>query len=102
MLILHAAQIEGSLVIWSEDSESRDTPPDRQLEGKHPYSAQAQVIAEAIGLETVDNSFGSAIAWLPSRGRRSRAFQPHGRPHAQIAGEAAHQAMDRGYVPTGT
>ena len=67
MLILHAAQDKGNLVLWSEDSEPRLTSPDRQLDGKHPYSAEAQVIAEAIGLETVDNSFASAIAWLPSR-----------------------------------
>ena len=68
MLILHAAQDKGNLVLWSEDSEPRLTSPDRQLDGKHPYSAQAQRIAEAIGLETVDDSYASAIAWLPSRG----------------------------------
>ena len=68
MLILHAAQDKGNLVLWSEDSEPRLTSPDRQLDGKHPYSAQAQRIAEAIGLEMGDNCFGSAIAWLPSRG----------------------------------
>ena len=42
--------------------------PDRQLDGKHSYCAHAEPLAEAIGLETVDNSFASAIAWLPSRG----------------------------------
>ena len=68
MLILHAAQDKGNLVLWSEDSELRLTSADRQLDGKHPYSAEAQRIAEANGLEMVDNSFGSAIAWLPSRG----------------------------------
>ncbi|CAI8025243.1 hypothetical protein GBAR_LOCUS14600, partial [Geodia barretti] len=34
-------------------------------------------------------------------GRRSRAFQPHGRPHAQVASQAAHQAMDRNDAPAG-
>ncbi len=68
MLILHAAQAKGNLVLWAEDSEPRPGPPDQQTDGKHPYCAHAQVIAEAIGLETVDNSFASAIAWLPSRG----------------------------------
>ena len=68
MLILHAAQVKGHLVLWSEDSGTRLTPPDRQTDGKHPYCAQAQLLAEAAGLETDDNSFATAIAWLPSRG----------------------------------
>ena len=68
MLILHAAQVKGNLALWSEDSEPRLTPPDRQGGGIHPYCAQAQAIAEALGLETSDNSFASAIAWLPSQG----------------------------------
>ena len=66
MLILHAAQVKGDLVLWSEDSGTRLTPPDRQTDGKHPYCAQAQLLAEAAGLETDDNGF--AVAWLPSRG----------------------------------
>ena len=68
MLILHAAQVKGNLALWSEDSEPRLTPPDRQAAGIHPYCAQAQSIAEALGLETSDNSFAGAIAWLPSQG----------------------------------
>ena len=66
MLILHAAQVKGDLVLWSEDSGTRLTPPDRQADGKHPYCAQAQLLAEAAGLETDGNGF--AVAWLPSRG----------------------------------
>ena len=65
MLILHAAQVKGDLVLWSEDSGTRLTPPERQADGKHPYCAQAQLLAEAVGLETDDNGF--AVAWLPSR-----------------------------------
>ena len=68
MLILHAAQVEGDLVLWGEDSEPHPAPPSRQTDGKHPYCAQAELLAEAVGLETGDNSFASAIAWLPSRG----------------------------------
>ena len=68
MLILHAAQDKGNFVLWSEDSGTCLTPPDRQTGGKHPYCAQAHLIAEAAGFETDDDSFASAIAWLPSRG----------------------------------
>ena len=68
MLILHAAQVNGNLVLWGEDSEPHPAPPARQTAGKHPYCAQAQFLAEALGLETGGNSFASAIAWLPSRG----------------------------------
>ena len=68
MLILHAAQVKGNLVLWSEDSEPRPRPPDRRAAGKHPHCAQAQRIVEAVGLETGDDSFASAVAWLPSRG----------------------------------
>ena len=68
MLILHAAQDKGNFVLWSEDSGTCLTPPDRQTGGKHPYCAQAHLIAEAAGFETDDNCFASAIAWLPSRG----------------------------------
>ena len=68
MLILHAAQVKGNFVLWCEDSEPCLTQSDRQVAGKHPYCAQAQVLAEAVGLETGDDSFADAIAWLPSRG----------------------------------
>ena len=68
MLILHAAQVKGNFVLWCEDSEPCLTQSDRQAAGKHPYCAQAQLVAEAVGLETGDDSFADAIAWLPSRG----------------------------------
>ena len=68
MLVLHAAQVKGSFVLWSEDSEPWLTQSDRTAAGKHPYCAEAQVMAEAVGLETGDGSFANAIAWLPSRG----------------------------------
>ena len=68
MLILHAAGIEGNLVLWGENSGQCLAPPDRHVVGEHPYGAQARLLAEAIGLEMGDNCFGSAIAWLPSQG----------------------------------
>ena len=68
MLILHAAPVKGNLALWGEDSELCLTQSEWQADGKHPYSAEAQRIAEAAGLETGDHSFTSAIAWLPSRG----------------------------------
>ena len=68
MLILHAAAVQGNLVLWAEDSDSRNGPPDQQAAGEHPYGAQARLLAEAIGLETGDSNFGSAIAWLPTLG----------------------------------
>ena len=68
MLILHAAQVKENLVLWSEDSEPLPGPTDRQTDGSHPFCAQAQLVAEAVGLKTGGDSFASAIAWLPSRG----------------------------------
>ena len=68
MLILHAAAVQGNLVLWAEDSDSRNGPPDRQDAGEHPHCAHAQLLAEAVGLETGDSNFASAIAWLPTLG----------------------------------
>ena len=68
MLILHAADVQGNLVLWAEDSDSHNEPPKREKAEKHPHCARAQLLAEAVGLETVDNSFASAIAWLPTLG----------------------------------
>ena len=80
MLILHAAQVKGDLVLWGEDSGTRLTPPDRQADGKHPYCAQAQLLAEAVGLETCDDSFASATAWLPSWGDAPAPSSPMAGP----------------------
>ena len=67
MLILHAAGVEGNLVLWGEDSEQR-LAPDRHGVGERPYGAQARLLAEAVGLQMGDNCYASAIAWLPSQG----------------------------------
>ena len=68
MLILHAADVQGNLVLWAEDSDSHNGPPELEKAGKHPRCARAQLLAEAVGLETGDCSFASAIAWLPTLG----------------------------------
>ena len=68
MLILHAAGVEGNLVLWAEDSDLRDGSPGRQAAGEHPHCAGARLLAEAIGLPMGDNCYGRAIAWLPTLG----------------------------------
>ena len=68
MFILHAAAVQGNLILWAEDSGSRNGPPDRQAAGEHPHCARSRLLAEAAGLETGDNGFDSAVAWLSSRG----------------------------------
>ena len=68
MLILHAAQDQGNLVLWSEYSGPLPTPPDPEAAGQHPYCAPAHLIAEAAGLATEDGCIANATAWLPSRG----------------------------------
>ncbi len=68
MFILHAAAVQGNLALWAEASDSSKGPPERQTAGNHPFFAQAQLLAEAVGLETGDGNFASAIARLPSLG----------------------------------
>ncbi len=68
MLIIHAASVQRNLVLWAEDSDSRNKLPDRQKTGEHPHCARGRFLAEAVGLETGNDGFGSAIAWLPSQG----------------------------------
>ena len=68
MLILHASAVQGNLLLWAEDSSSRNGPPEREKAGKHPYCARAQLLAEAVGLEAGDYSLASGIAWLPTLG----------------------------------
>ena len=68
MLILHAATVQGNMVLWAEDSNSSNGLSARQKDGEHPHCAQAQLLTEAVGPETGDINFASAIAWLPTRG----------------------------------
>ena len=83
MLIIQAASVQRNLVLWAEDSDSRNKLPDRQKTGEHPHYARGWLLTETIDLELGDSSFASAIAWLPSqyplpgslRGRMSTAAQ---------------------------
>ena len=68
MLILHAADVQGNLVLWAEDSDPHNGPPEPEKAGKHPHCAPAQLLAEVAGQETGDSNFASAIAWLPTLG----------------------------------
>ena len=68
MFILHAAAVQGNLILWAEDSGSRNGPPDRQAAGEHPHCASSQPLAEVIGLRMGDNRYGRAVAWLPTLG----------------------------------
>ena len=68
MLIFHAASVQRNLVLWAEDSDSRNKLPDRQKTGEHPHCARGRLLAEAVGLETGNDGFSNAIAWLPSQG----------------------------------
>ena len=68
MLILHAADVQGNLVLWAEDSDPHNGPPEPEKAGKHPHCARAQLLAEVAGQETGDSNFASAIAWLPTLG----------------------------------
>ena len=67
MLILHAAQVKGNLILWAEDSDPPAESADFRGPGVHPFCAQGLPLAVAAGLDTDDSCLGSAIAWLPSR-----------------------------------
>ena len=99
MLILHAAQIKGSLVLWAEDSAPRPDPPGHHAPGEHPCCALGPLLAEAAGLDTDDNRFASAIAWLPSRGDAPVPSSAMAGPMPKIPGQAAHQAVDNNGTP---
>ena len=69
MIIIHAAQLDGSLTLWGEDSDP--TPPSERLsEAHHPRCACARRLAEAMGIAPDDSTGAEAEAtvWLPSRG----------------------------------
>lgn len=69
MIIIHGAQLDGSLTLWGEDS---DPPPqsERLSEAYHPRCASALRLAEAVGIAPEDSAGAEpeAIIWLPSRG----------------------------------
>ena len=69
MIIIHAAQLDGSLTLWGEDSDS--PPPSGRPSGvHHPRCASASRLAEAVGVTPANRADAKAEAtvWLPSRG----------------------------------
>lgn len=69
MIIIHAAQLDGNLTLWGEDSDP--IPPSERLsEAHHPRCASALRLAEAVGITPKDagGAEAEATVWLPSRG----------------------------------
>ncbi len=77
MIIIHAAQLDGSLTLWGEDS---DRPPrSRRPAGiNHPRSASASRLAEAVGIAPTNHAHvkAEATVWLPSRGNNPIPSEP--------------------------
>ena len=69
MIIIHAAQLDGSLTLWGEDP---DPPPlsERLPDVHHPRCVSALRLAQAVGIAPEDSTGDEAGAniWLPSRG----------------------------------
>ncbi len=69
MIIIHAAQLDGSLTLWGEDSNPLP-PSERLSDVHHPRYASTSRLAEAVGISpegAVGDDAGANI-WLPSRG----------------------------------
>ena len=69
MIIIHAAQLDGNLTLWGEDSDP-PSPSERLSEVQHPQCASALRLAEAVGITRKDSASveSEASVWLPSRG----------------------------------
>ncbi len=70
MIIIHAAQLDGSLTLWGEDSDQ--PPPSGRPSGvHHPRCASASRLAEAVGITHANHAHVKAEATvrLPSRGK---------------------------------
>ena len=69
MIIIHAAQLDGSLTLWGEDSDP-PSPSEQLSEVQHPRCASALRLGEAVGITPKDSAGAEAEAsvWLPSRG----------------------------------
>jgi SNF2 family DNA or RNA helicase len=69
MIIIHAAQLNGSLTLWGEDSDPLPSS-ERLPEAHHPRCASALRLAEAVGIAPggAAGTEAEATVWLPSRG----------------------------------
>ncbi len=69
MIIIHAAQLDGRLTLWGEDSDP-SPPSERASEAHHPRCASTRRLAAAVGIAPEDAACDQAgsIVWLPSRG----------------------------------
>ena len=69
MIIIHAAQLDGSLTLWGEDSDPLP-PSERLSDVHHPRCVSALRLAEAVGIAPKDAAEAEveATVWLPSRG----------------------------------
>ncbi len=68
MIIIHAAQLDGSLTLWGEDSDP-PPPSERLSDIHHPRCASALRLAEAVDVATecAAGADAGGIIWLPSR-----------------------------------
>ena len=82
MLIVHAAQLDGNLMLWAEDSDPAAQP--QQLSGHHPRCAGAKQLARAVGLEhdPRPGATTNATVWLPTAGNTPV-------PSSPMAGQAS-------------
>ena len=78
MLILHAAQCEGRLVLWGEDSEATGNG---HGDGRHLRCAAGDLLLGVMGLDGGEEMASEAVVWLPSRGGEPL-------PSSPLAGEA--------------
>ena len=81
MIIIHAAQLDGNLTMWGEDSDP--APQSYQgLYGRHPRCASAQLLVEAMDITPQDSASTEveATIWLPSRGNNPLPSEALARP----------------------
>ena len=71
MIIIHAAQLDGSLTLWGEDSDP-PPPSERLSDVHHPRCASASRLAAAVGIAPEEAACDEAEAtvWLPSQGHK--------------------------------
>ena len=96
MIILHASESDGALVLWSEESRTegrrgrRGRMPKAARAPMHPFAARSRDVMDVLGESVLDarpdqRRTGWATAWLPSGGNRpfpssGLVGEPPGRP----------------------